>query len=134
MSTFCAQDQSKIGLLFAPFGYLVRTSALQFIQPADAMEVTSTTRSSVMKVKFDRIFYDNHLFTLPSEIDCIINIDYLNICSFVISLSCNCSIYKIFLDLAKVSPPAENLGQSVLVNLSYIQILYMISLENEVYR
>ena len=45
MSTFSAQDQSKMSFLFAPFGYLVSTSCLdQFIQPPETMEVISTTK------------------------------------------------------------------------------------------
>ena len=73
MSTFSAQDQSKMSLLFTPFGYLVSTSGqintLNQLMPWGSFLLSKVDRSSVLKVKFARMFYDIHFFTFLSVID-----------------------------------------------------------------
>ena len=136
MSSFSAKDQSKVSLLFAPFGYIINTFCAWPIHSTSSWRsflLTKVDRSSVLKVKLCRILYDNHFFKFLSVIYWLIpkvNIDNLNICSFLIFLSCNCLLYKIFPGIAKLSSPAKNLsqnvcGQSVLAKLSVAKLSYI---------
>ena len=113
MRTFSAKDQSKMSLLFAPFGYIVSTFCPdQFIEPAHGghFYYQRWTEALFRRSNFSRILYDNHFFTFLSVIYWLIpkvNIDNLNICSFLICLSCNCLLYKIFPGIAKLCPPSR---------------------------